>query len=162
MIAPDLLEVLRTEFVLDWEGPHGLRHWTRVRDNGLRLARHTGAQVEVVELFAFVHDVKRLNEGTDPEHGARAARFVRAQAGKTILLPPAALELLVVAVRDHSLGRTEAEVTVATCWDADRLDLGRIGSRPDPRRLCTDAARDPGMIEWAFRRSLEDRPLGEP
>jgi uncharacterized protein len=43
---------------------------------------------------------------------------------------------------------------VQTCWDADRLDLGRVGKRPDPRRLCTPAARDRDVIEWAYRRSL--------
>ena len=28
-----------------------------------------------------------------------------------------------------------------TFYDADRLDLGRVGIIPDPRRLCTDAAK---------------------
>jgi uncharacterized protein len=45
------------------------------------------------------------------------------------------------------------DITVLTCWDADRLDLGRVGIRPAAHRLCTDAARDPAMIEWAYRRS---------
>ena len=48
----------------------------------------------------------------------------------------------------------DADITVQTCWDADRLDLGRVGIRPDPRRLCTAAARNPRMIEAAFARSL--------
>jgi uncharacterized protein len=43
-------------------------------------------------------------------------------------------------------------VTVLTCWDADRLDLGRVGIRPAPRLLCTSAARDPATIAWAFER----------
>jgi uncharacterized protein len=44
-----------------------------------------------------------------------------------------------------------------TCWDADRLDLGRIGIRPKGTKLCTSAARDPAVIEWAYQRS---RPGG--
>jgi uncharacterized protein len=45
-------------------------------------------------------------------------------------------------------------MTVLTCWDADRLDLGRVGIKPNPHRLCTAAARDPMMIEWAYKRSI--------
>jgi uncharacterized protein len=45
-------------------------------------------------------------------------------------------------------------VTVQTCWDADRLDLGRVGKHPHPRYLCTPAARDREVIEWAYRRSV--------
>ena len=42
-----------------------------------------------------------------------------------------------------------------TCYDSDRLDLGRIGVEiePDPDYLCTDVAKDPEMIVWAYERS---------
>lgn len=64
------------------------------------------------------------------------------------------LAWLVEACRGHSEGRTGgADVTVLTCWDADRLDLGRVHEYPDARRLCTGAARDRAMIEWAHARS---------
>jgi uncharacterized protein len=48
----------------------------------------------------------------------------------------------------------EGDVTVLTCWDADRLDLGRVGIRPDPTYLCTAAARDTDMLTWSYRRSV--------
>jgi uncharacterized protein len=38
---------------------------------------------------------------------------------------------------------------VQTCWDADRLDLGRVGIIPRPDRLCTEEARDPVLFERA-------------
>ncbi|MCB2041992.1 MAG: hypothetical protein KDH48_15080, partial [Rhodoferax sp.] len=63
--------------------------------------------------------------------------------------------LLQAACRGHSDGhRAGHDVTVLTCWDADRLDLGRVGIRPLPERLCTAAAREPVVLEWAYRRSL--------
>lgn len=66
-----------------------------------------------------------------------------------------ALEWLTLACCGHSEGLTAgADVTVLTCWDADRLDLGRVGKRPDPRRLCTDAARGVEIISWAYARSI--------
>jgi uncharacterized protein len=150
----DLLRTLRAQFALNWGGIHGIAHWERVRENGLRLAQATGARPRVVELFAFLHDSRRESDGHDPEHGARAANLARTLAGSAFELDAADLELLVAACRDHSEGFTEADVTVMTCWDADRLDLGRVGTRPRPHRLCTAAARDPATIEWAFARSL--------
>ena len=54
----------------------------------------------------------------------------------------------------HSDGLMEDDLTIQTCWDADRLDLYRVRIRPDPRRLCTLEARDPNVIKWAVTRSL--------
>lgn len=54
-------------------------------------------------------------------------------------------------------GQTLGDATVLTCWDADRLDLGRVGIRPHPHRLCTEAARDPVLLEWAYQRSVKWR-----
>jgi uncharacterized protein len=154
MIDRDLIKILRKEFALDWRGIHGAPHWARVRENGLRLAETTGARTDVVELFAFLHDSKRADDGWDPNHGMRAAGFARTLAGVAFELAEDDLELLVVACEGHSAGGTLGDVTVLTCWDADRLDLGRVGVVPDARRLCTDAARERAMIEWAYERSL--------
>ena len=148
-----LLKRIREEYVLDWNGIHGAGHWERVRQNGLRLAPSTGAKEEVIEYFAVLHDARRLSNGSDPEHGPRAAELVREIAGSLVPLPENDLELLIVACRDHTFGLTTGDPTVITCWDADRLDIGRVSIRPDPARLCTDAARDAEVIEWAWHRS---------
>ena len=75
----------------------------------------------------------------------------------TLTLDRLGLDMLVHACEFHSDGLTEADATIQACWDADRLDLGRVGIRPDPRRLCTAAAREPGNLEAAYRRSLRFR-----
>lgn len=152
-ISEELIALVQSEFALPSDSIHGATHWTRVRDNGLRLARLTGANPQVVELFAFLHDVKRINDGRDPGHGKRAAEFARSLRGSLITLPGENIELLVFACKHHTAGLTEAHITVQTCWDADRLDLGRAGIKPDPRHLCTSAAKDPEIIKWAYRRS---------
>lgn len=154
MIEKGLIRVIRKQFALDWDGIHGASHWARVRENGLRLSEQTGANIAVVELFAFLHDSQRIRDYYDPDHGFRAAQFARILCGTVFHLAPNELELLMDACKDHSDGFTRGDITVLTCWDADRLDLGRIGVPPDPRRLCTDAARDPAIIEWAMKRSL--------
>ena len=151
------MELLRAQFRLDWQGIHGVSHWARVRVNGLALAEQTGADTQVVELFAFVHDARRHNDGWDPDHGLRGAELVQELNGEHFELGERQREWIVEACCDHSEGGLDADVTVQTCWDADRLDLGRVGKRPEPRRLCTDAARRPEMIEWALERSLHRR-----
>jgi len=148
-----LLAHLRLRFALDWYDIHGAAHWARVRAIGLHLAQRTGADPTVVELFAWLHDSCRWNDGTDPEHGQRAAELGAELNGQFYDLEPSRLELLAAACRGHSNGETEGEVTVTTCWDADRLDLGRIGVIPDPARLCNDAARSRATITWAWERS---------
>ena len=152
-VSQDLIETIRKEFALSLDGLHGPSHWARVRENGLRLTSITGANREVVELFAYLHDSKRLNDGVDPDHGRRAAEFVRTLHGSLVTLSAEELELLAYACYHHSQDITQAEVTVQTCWDADRLDLGRIGVKPKARYLCTSAAKEPEIIEWAFQRS---------
>ncbi|MBN1138700.1 MAG: hypothetical protein JXM73_19090, partial [Anaerolineae bacterium] len=87
------------------------------------------------------------------DHGRRAADLVRSLNDRLLGLADEGLDSLAYACAYHSDGLVEANVTVQTCWDADRLDLGRIGIRPDPCHLCTPAAQDPAMIEWAWRRS---------
>jgi len=157
MKGPDLLGTVRREFALSLDGVHGESHWARVRENGLRLAKETGADAQIVELFAYLHDVKRLNDGWDPEHGLRSAAFVNTLPRSLVPLSIDGLALLTFACTHHSDGLTEADITVQTCWDADRLDLGRVYIEPDPRRMCTPAARDPALMEWAFERSQRAR-----
>ncbi|MBM4199833.1 MAG: hypothetical protein FJ189_00920 [Gammaproteobacteria bacterium] len=155
LITRELLVHLKEQFVLDWHGIHGVRHWARVRRNGLMLARHTGANTRVIELFAFLHDSRRQHDGHDLDHGYRAAEFAQRLHGRYFALQPAELDLLVEACSGHSEGGTQAGRTVATCWDADRLDLGRVGIRPHPEFLCTETARQPQVIEACYLRSLD-------
>ena len=41
----------------------------------------------------------------------------------------------------HADGFTKHTITVMTCWDSDRLDLGRVGIKPNAQYLCTTAAK---------------------
>ena len=159
-VTKELIELVRREFALPWYGIHGISHWVRVRENGLRLATITDASTDVVEFFAFLHDSKRLDDGRDLDHGRRAAEFIRTLQGSIVNLANQDFERLVYACKCHSDGLIEADRTVQTCWDADRLDLGRIGIKPDSRYLCTHAAREQAMIEWAFLQSRQVRKKG--
>ena len=151
LIAPALMREIRGQFRLDWTGIHGAAHWARVRYHGVWLARQLGADVRIPSIFAVLHDSQRQNDGHDPQHGPRAAEYA-AWARKRGLfeLDDAAFELLKIACIGHSDGHTQAYVSVQVCWDADRLDLGRVGIYPDSRRLCTSPAKHAGVIERAW------------
>ncbi len=148
-----ILDAVLEAYTLPWDGDHGVAHWARVLENGLRLAGETGADVEVVRLFAILHDSRRVNEATDPDHGPRAAEFAASLRGGLLDLPDHEFGLLHRACFGHTHERTHPDVTIRTCWDADRLDLGRVGITPHPSRLCTDAARRPETIRWAEGRA---------
>ena len=148
-----ILHAVLEDHALPWGGDHGVAHWARVLENGLRLAEETGADLGVVRLFAVLHDSRRVNEATDPEHGPRAAEFALSLRGRLLDLPDHEFRLLHRACAGHTHERTHPDVTIRTCWDADRLDLGRVGITPHPSRLCTEAARRPETIRWADGRA---------
>ncbi len=136
---------------------HGPVHWRRVACLGLRLARLEGADLLVVALFAACHDVARVHDGKDLEHGPRAARWVRRDLAADLDLEPRRLERLLRAIRGHTAGRTSGDRTIGCCWDGDRLDLVRIGFPVNPDLMSTESAVTREMIDRAARLWARDR-----
>jgi len=154
IVSKDLVRAIKDQFQINWQGIHGLSHLSRVWENGIHLAEATGANKKVVQLFAVFHDSRRLNENSDPEHGPRGAQLAESWRGKYYDLSDEEFDLLFTACSLHTMARTHVDTTIQTCFDADRLDLGRIGKTPDPKLLCTEAAKDTKTIEWATQRSI--------
>jgi uncharacterized protein len=167
-ITPPLIKRVMDGYRLGLSGIHGPGHWRRVRANGLALAALTeGADAAVVELFALLHDSRRLNDNHDPEHGPRAAALARHLAATTLLpLDTARLDLLAEACARHTDGDITSDPAIGCCWDADRLELARLDIPPDARYLSTAAARDPEMQRTAWAqgstRTLVPAPPGWP
>ena len=109
--------------------------------NGLLLATQTGADRDVVRLFAIFHDARRVYEGTDDGHGARGAAFAAELRGRHFELDDARFALFTEACTWHTDRDFSANPTIATCWDADRLDLGRVGLIPNPKCMSTAFGR---------------------
>jgi uncharacterized protein len=121
---------------------HGPDHWRRVERNGILLASRTGADVSVVRLFSLFHDSQRENDGTDDGHGARGAEYASTLRGKLFELSDERFELLRYACVWHTDGMHNPDATIGTCWDADRLDLGRVGVIPSSEFMSTDFGRE--------------------
>jgi len=153
-VMPWLVEHVLADYALDLQGIHGPAHWLRVRENGLALAAMTpDTDAAVVELFALLHDCSRRDEGRDTGHGERAAEHARQLARNGVLrLNAAQLGLLVEACAGHEHGGTSAHPTIGCCWDADRLELSRLGRRPIARLLSTKAANDAQTQREAWQR----------
>jgi len=148
------LRLVRMQFRLDHaDGIHGVPHWSRVWVHGRALAAAVDVNPQVLAWFAFLHDSQRHNDGYDPLHGRRAADFAVRLRREGVLdeLAVREFEHLCEAMRLHSDGHTTGELAIVTCWDADRLDLARVGITPKANRMCTAPAREPKRIAAAVR-----------
>jgi len=124
---------------------HGLDHWWRVWKNAEILVRkEITADLEVVALFALFHDSMRVSDRDDPDHGVHGYELwerVRQLHGHDVLAQRQR-EVFFEACAEHNQGLKSKDPTIAVCWDADRLDLPRLGIWPDVHVMSTPAARD--------------------
>lgn len=138
-----LFETIREFAISRWKlGPvHGISHWDRVYRNGLLLLK-CGVNPVVVGLFAYLHDSCRENDSEDIKHGPRAAEFIET-IRKTYLadISEEEIELLKEACRLHTTTLKTGNPTIDACFDADRLDIWRVGIVPDPDRLATERGK---------------------
>ena len=131
-----------TQFSLGHDSLHGPLHWRRVEVNGMIIATDSGADLVVVRLFALFHDSRRENEFRDDGHGKRGADLGRSMRGVDFALEDTRFDLLTEACEGHTEINHHTNPTIQTCWDADRLDLPRVGILPDPAYLNTVKAKD--------------------
>lgn len=123
------------------------------------MAQSLDVNPSILAWFAFLHDSQRKNDLKDPLHGHRAADFALQLRQQSILteLDASEFEQLCEAMRLHSDGHTEGPAAIRACWDADRLDLARVGIQPSPNRLCTIYARSQAVIHEACRMAEGER-----
>lgn len=119
---------------------HGVQHWNMVERNGVYLCQHNDADEKVVRLFALFHDCQRLNDGYDKEHGPRAAHYAKTFRDRLDLNEKQLAQLL-TACKSHTFGKVAPDSTVGTCWDSDRLEIGRVGIQPDERFMTNHEAK---------------------
>lgn len=121
---------------------HGPKHWRRVLRFGLKIAEESKADILVVKLFALFHDSRRENDGHDPGHGLRGAEYAKElrESGR-FTLKDSQFEKLYYACQWHTDQHHHEDATIGTCWDSDRLDLGRVMIQPKPEFLNTEAAK---------------------
>tara|TARA_B100000749_G_scaffold279467_1_gene272292 strand:+ start:3328 stop:3921 length:594 start_codon:yes stop_codon:yes gene_type:complete len=127
----DVLKQYRFDLM---ESEHAMLHWGRVIENGFWLAEKNGANKNVIIAFGIFHDCRRENEFDDPEHGPRGGEFLHSFADK-INMTKGELSKAVEACKGHTHILHTDDIDIATCWDADRLDLMRVGIFPELKYL---------------------------
>ena len=121
---------------------HGIKHWDRVYENGQRLLTPE-MNARVVGLFAYLHDSCRIDNDRDLEHGPRAARYIDTLRDNYLKeLTDEEITLLKEACRLHTTTERTGNPTIDACFDADRLDLWRVGIIPDPNRMATEKGKE--------------------
>lgn len=127
----------------DWKlgDTHGLSHWQRVERNGALLATPK-VNMTVVRLFAYLHDKCRIDNDRDIQHGARVVQTL-CEIKHTLLkdITEDEFYMLSKACELHATALKTGNLTIDTCFDADRLDLERVGIIPDPNRMATEKGK---------------------
>jgi uncharacterized protein len=136
-----IINKLQRESKLFHSPVHGFKHWRTVEEIGLYLSSFNKSDPIVVSYFSYFHDCMRVNEFTDNGHGKRGGDY--AYKIKHLLnLNDDQLELLYIACGGHTGGRKPLNDTIACCWDAYRLDIRRVGLKPDIKWFSTDKAKN--------------------
>ncbi|MCK5612497.1 hypothetical protein KAR91_62065 [Candidatus Pacearchaeota archaeon] len=103
---------------------------------------------------AAFHDIGRINDGADPDHGFRAARQVLVAANQVALSLPEMLPVgrseqdvwkgkLLDIVFHHCEFGPGTFIEMQICKDADRLDRFRLGPTAlDPSRLALHVSEE--------------------
>ena len=121
---------------------HGIDHWDRVYANGQQLITRKVNPL-VIGLFAYLHDYCREDDGDDLQHGPRAAEFIDTVRDTLLMdVNDKDIHLLKEACRLHTVVDRTGNPTIDACFDADRLDLGRVGIIPDPARMATKKGKE--------------------
>lgn len=147
VIPKKIIHGIFEDFDLELEdGIHGVHHWARVIENGLEIASHNNANKKIIIAFGFFHDCQRENDGDDPEHGFRGGEFMEKYRGK-INLTDEEFDKVKIACAGHTNVLHHNDIDISTCWDADRLDLFRVGIYPEAEYLNNEISKQDYFIE---------------
>ncbi len=156
MVSNELINEIVSNLSLGARGIHGVFHWARVLENGRHLAAINGANLKVVELFSVFHDSCRENNMRDRSHGARGAVYAQLLRKSFFDISDEEFSLLIEACANHSIKRHSDNITIQTCWDSDRLDLGRVFMRPDLKYMGKNTGITQNYLKTSIHRSISN------
>lgn len=152
-LPKDVVERVLSQFVLDREGRHGPKHWDRVRITGLEIAAFRKFDPLVFELFSLFHDSCRVEEGHDPHHGLRGAALAEELCGRMGIISEMSFSRAVEACRLHTSCSRHNDPVIQACFDADRLDLPRVGIEPNPKLISAETWSNNALRLGAVKRA---------
>ena len=140
---------------------HGRQHWAQVHKLVLALSEQLQLKPwaqACVEVFAWTHELARKNDATEEQHSLESSEyFLRISSRIFPELDTRQRKLIALAIAHHADGTTAWEHILdkgnpiadledscladilGCCWDADRLDLLRMGVIPESKIMSTSA-----------------------
>lgn len=151
-----IIDQARKIIKIDINHLHGINHWQRVEQFGHYLADFSGAEKNILSLFAYLHDLGRENDDEDFYHGERSAEIAKSFFEKGIIQATTEeMDKLIYACQYHNKAEASSDdLTIQTCWDSDRLDMWRANIEPNPLYLFTNQAKKSETIIMARNFSL--------
>ena len=127
-----VLPIIEKHATQEKYGYHGLyTHTAAVVFRGIDYALSLKQDPKPVVLACAFHDIARLNDGPDMQHGERAIPIIEhvLQHDFSAYMPFA--QAIINAVKNHTCGQTAPDYISACLWDADRTRLSwQRGFRP--------------------------------
>ena len=120
-------------------GIHGIPHLRRVSFIAGRIANFYGENVESAVVAGFLHDCARTDDGGGKRHAYDSA--VLAKRVLAQFYPHLDSARICKCIELHTDGKITTDRLLGSVWDADRLDLSRLGYKIIPELLSTDTAR---------------------
>ncbi len=123
------------------QGLHGFEHVKRVVENAKLIAREECPQnFDDAVIGAYLHDIGRTDDGSGNEHAIKGARIAKDLLEKH--WPHLDAKRILFAIEVHADGTTTKDPLIGAIWDADRLDIPRIGGNIRPQFLSTKKGMD--------------------
>lgn len=148
---------------------HGIPHLRRVAVTAGRIAASIGEDIESAVVAGFLHDCARSDDAGGTRHAHDSA--ILAKKLLSMYYPHLDAAHLCDAISRHADGKTTKDLLIGCVWDADRLDLRRLGIEVDPDLLCTSIARRivligrnlyPACDTRIFKHSSDSQPSSNP
>ena len=105
-------------------GYHGLyTHTSAVVFRGIDYALSMGQKPKPVVLACAFHDMARIDDAPDVQHGERALPIVERILRYNLPIPTQFAQAIMEAVKNHTIGSVAPDYISACLWDADRTRL---------------------------------------
>ena len=118
---------------------HGISHLRRVAILSGRLANAVGEDVESAIVMGFLHDCARRNDKNDIDHARDSEVLARGLIER--FYSHLDVDRICEAIAGHADGDVTSDPFTGCLWDADRLELKRIGRTIDLDLLSTKVAK---------------------
>lgn len=122
------------------QGIHGIDHVKRVVENAKIIAKkECPNNYDDIVIGAYLHDIGRIDDNGGNEHAFRGFEISKQLLAK--YWPHLNHKKILTAIKEHADSLITDDPLIGSIWDADRLDLTRLGIKINLELLSTQTAK---------------------